>query len=464
MQPVTLSLGSLILSLIASALVLLVAGGAPAIAAEDLRAGRPKVELDSIYDAFGKIKAQYIEPVDDSKLVIGCSQQVQRSLTALLKGPLPHAIEPDPAKAPLDQIREMLTQVKRTYPDTLSDRELTDACLNGMMQQLDQQSAYLDPAAFKDLLPQSARIAGIGVELDAPSAFVRVVRPVAGAPAERAGLRGGDLIVKIDGDSMEGVALRHAINRLRGEPGSTVRLTLVRTGESQPLELEVTREIVRIETVKWTLISDSHLLVRITHFQARTPEDLARALIEALGKHVDLNGFIVDLRDNPGGLLHSCIGVSAAFLPESALVVRTNGRTQTDTMQLYARRRDYLRGAAADPLRGLPVTSKSVPLAIIVNRGSAACSEIVAAAVQDYRRGVVIGEQTLGFGTVQTVFPLKGDVALKLTTSKFFRPAGEPIDKVGVTPDIHIAANDPTQTPGTLDPAIQKAIDVLSAR
>ena len=347
-------------------------------------------------------------------------------------------VESSPPKAALDEIIDSLTRIKQQHPGFGADKKLADACLQGMLAGLDRQSAFLDEEEFKELQVGTPPLGGLGIELGIDADFPKIISPIEGGPADRGGLKTGDIIAKIESSSTKGLLLRDVVKRLRGPVGSTITLTIEREGAAQPLEFVLTREVIRIESVKWRSVAPGYAYIRISQFQQRTPVRLANAIESAYRENQgDLKGLILDLRNNSGGLLPASVGVAAAFLPERWLVVNTDGRTQDSKMQLTANRENYLRDRnAEDYIKKLPPQVKTVPMVILVNRRTASASEIVAAALQDHKRAKILGARTFGEGSIQTIFPLGKNAALRLTTARFFRPSGEPIAAIGITPDV----------------------------
>jgi carboxyl-terminal processing protease len=264
--------------------------------------------------------------------------------------------------------------------------------------------------------------------------FVKVVSPIEDTPAFRAGLKPGDLIIKLDDTPVKGMNLNDAVKRMRGKPKSTIRLTILRKGEAKPFEVTIVRDVIRVQSVKSKMLEPGYGYVRVSQFQEHTGENLVKH-INALYKDGPLKGFILDLRNDPGGLLNGAVGISAAFLPPKATVVSTDGRTEDAKRKYVASPEDYLRGTRDDYLRSLPAQIKTVPMVVLVNGGSASASEIVAGALQDYKRATVIGTQTFGKGSVQTIMPLGNNTAIKLTTARYYTPHGRSIQAKGITPD-----------------------------
>ena len=283
--------------------------------------------------------------------------------------------------------------------------------------------------------------------------FVKVVSPIEDTPAFRAGLKPGDLIIKIDDTPVKGLSLNDAVKRMRGKPKTSIRLTVVRKGDEKPFEVTLQREIIRVQSVKSKLIEPGYAWVRVAQFQEHTGENLVKHL-ENLYKKGPLKGLVLDLRNDPGGLLNGAVGISSAFLQSKALVVSTDGRTEDAKRKFVASPEDYLRGNKDDYLRGLPAGVKTVPMVVLVNAGSASASEIVAGALQDHKRATVMGTQTFGKGSVQTILPLGNSTAIKLTTARYYTPSGRSIQAKGITPDIMV--DDPSAPPRVREADLEK--------
>src|SRR6185295_9262569 len=299
-------------------------------------------------------------------------------------------------------------------------------------------SAYLDQEAFRELqVGTQGEFGGLGIEVGMEDGFVKVVAPIDDTPASRAGVKPGDLIVKLDETSVKGMTLNDAVKRMRGKPATQITLTIVRKGEQKPIVVTLTRAIIKIQSVKSKLLEPGIAYFRVTQFQEHTGETLARS-IETLFKQNQgpMRGLVLDLRNDPGGLLNGAVAISSAFLPSEALVVYTDGRTEDAKMKLFARPEYYLRGSKDDYLKKLPKEMKTLPMVVLVNSGSASASEIVAGALQDHKRAVVMGTQTFGKGSVQTILPLGNGTAIKLTTARYYTPNGRSIQAKGITPDI----------------------------
>ena len=359
---------------------------------------------------------------------------------AMISLHVPALAEKD-AKAglPIDELRtfaEVYSAIKQGYVEPVEDKTMISNAISGMLSNLDPHSAYLDADAFKDLqVGTQGEFGGLGIEVGMEDGLVKVVSPIEDTPAYRAGVKSGDLIFKLDDTPVKGLTLNEAVKKMRGKPKTSIRLSILRKGESKPIEITLVREVIKVQSVKSKLIEPGYGWVRITQFQENTVADLAKALT-ALYKQGPLQGLVLDLRNDPGGLLNSAIGVSAAFLPPDVKIVSTDGRTPDAKQEFLARPQDYLRGTREDPLKSMPIEAKKVPIVVLVNSGSASASEIVAGALQDYKRGVILGTQTFGKGSVQSVVPLPGNSAIKLTTARYYTPEGRSIQAKGIVPDI----------------------------
>ena len=343
---------------------------------------------------------------------------------------------------PVDDLRlfsEVFGRIKSDYVEPVEDRKLLKEAINGMLTGLDPHSAFLDQEAYRDLqVGTQGEFGGLGIEVGTEDGFVKVVAPIEDTPAYRAGVLAGDLIIKLDEVSLKGITLSDAVKRMRGKPNTEVKLTVLRKGEAQPLEFIVKRDVIRVKSVKARMLEPGYGMIRITQFQEHTGENLVVALND-LYKQAggDMKGMVLDLRGNPGGLLNSAVAVSAAFLPKNALVVYTDGRTEDAKMRLTATKENYIRGAfKEDYLTKVPAGAKTVPLVVLVNGASASASEIVAGALQDHQRATVVGVQTFGKGSVQTILPLPNNQAVKLTTARYYTPGGRSIQAKGIAADI----------------------------
>ena len=342
---------------------------------------------------------------------------------------------------PIDELRaftEVFGRIKNDYVETVDDKKLIKEAINGMLSGLDPHSAYLDADAFKELkVGTQGEFGGLGIEVGMEDGFVKVVAPIEDTPAWRAGLKSGDLIIKLDDTNVKGMTLGEAVKKMRGKPDTDIVLTLIRKGDAKPRVITITRAVIQIQSVKSTLLEPGYSYFRVTQFQEHTGEKLAEAIKKRFAESdTTIKGIILDLRNDPGGLLNSAVSVSAAFLPKDKLVVYTEGRTRNARMKLYAQPNYYLRRGNRDYLADLPQETKSAAMVVLVNGGSASASEIVAGALQDHKRAVIMGTQTFGKGSVQTILPMGNETAIKLTTARYFTPNGRSIQAKGITPDI----------------------------
>jgi len=346
------------------------------------------------------------------------------------------------APLPIEELRaftEVFGRVKSDYVESVDDKKLITEAINGMLTGLDPHSAYLDQEAFRELqVGTQGEFGGLGIEVGMEDGFVKVVAPIDDTPAARAGLKPGDLIVKLDDTSVKGMTLTEAVKRMRGRPNTQITLTVVRKGETKPIVVTLTRAVIKIQSVKSKLLEPGYAYFRVSQFQEQTGENLARAVERQFKENPGaMKGIVLDLRNDPGGLLNGAVAVSAAFLPAGSLVVYTDGRTEDSKMKLNARPEDYLRGRMKEDYnRRLPADAKTVPMVVLVNAGSASASEIVAGALQDHKRAVIMGQPTFGKGSVQTILPLGNNTAIKLTTARYYTPNGRSIQAKGIMPDI----------------------------
>ncbi|OIO79546.1 MAG: peptidase S41 [Gallionellaceae bacterium CG1_02_56_997] len=343
---------------------------------------------------------------------------------------------------PVEELRaftEVFGHIKSNYVEPVTDKKLFVGAINGMLNGLDPHSAYLDEDAFKDLkVGTQGEFGGLGIEVGMEDGLVKVISPIEDTPAYQAGVKSGDIIIKLDDSLVKGMSLNDAVKHMRGKPGSKIILTIIRKNESKPLSITVVRAVIKVKSVKTKLLEAGYGFVRITQFQEHTGENLASALENLVKENKgELKGLVLDLRNNPGGLLDGAVAVSAAFLAKDALVVYTDGRTEDAKMHLTASPEYYLRGSNGnDYIKNIPASIKNVPLVVLVNGGSASASEIVAGALQDHKRAVLMGTQTFGKGSVQTVLPLGNNTAIKLTTARYYTPNGRSIQAKGIVPDI----------------------------
>ncbi|MDR2112236.1 MAG: S41 family peptidase [Candidatus Accumulibacter sp.] len=340
---------------------------------------------------------------------------------------------------PVEELRtfaEIFNAIKRGYVEPVEDKKLITHAISGMLSNLDPHSSYLDAEAFKDLQTTTqGEFGGLGIEVGMEDGLVKVISPIEDTPADKAGVKAGDLIFKLDDKLVKGMTLNDAVKRMRGKPKTQIKLSILRKGEAQPIEITLTREIIKVQSVKSKLVDEHYGYLRITSFQENTAPSVVKHLND-LYKPGSLKGLVLDLRNDPGGLLNSAIGVSAAFLPYGTLVTSTDGRVPDAKHQYYVNPEDYLRGDKKDFIRGIPVETLKVPMVVLINGGSASASEIVAGALQDHKRAVIMGTTSFGKGSVQTIIPLPGSTAIKLTTARYFTPSGRSIQAKGIVPDI----------------------------
>lgn len=374
-------------------------------------------------------------------VIAGVLISLNFSAIANKDGPTPAAATPQPL--PVEELRaftEVFGRIKSDYVESVEDKKLIREAINGMLLGLDPHSQYLDEDTFKELRESTqGEFGGLGLEVGMEDGFVKVISPIEDTPAYRAGMKAGDLIMMLDDTNVRGLSLNDAVKRMRGKPNSNIKLTVLRKGEAKPLTFTLTRAVIKIQSVKNKLLDNGYGYVRITQFQEHSTADLGKAL-EGLYKQnkAPLKGIVLDLRNDPGGLLDAAVGVSAAFLPSNTLVVYTDGRIADSKMRKFTNKEDYVRGIKEDPLGNLPKEVKTVPMVVLVNGGSASASEIVAGALQDHKRAIVVGTQTFGKGSVQSVLPLSATSAIKLTTARYYTPNGRSIQAKGITPDVEV--------------------------
>jgi carboxyl-terminal processing protease len=343
---------------------------------------------------------------------------------------------------PLDELRtfaEVYGKIKSDYVETVEDKKLINQAINGMLTGLDPHSSFLDVDGFKDLQAGTqGEFGGLGIEVGMEDGLVKVVSPIEDSPAFKAGVKSGDLIMQLDEKLVKGMSLNDAVKIMRGKPNTSIKLTILRKSENKPLYITLVRAIIKTQSVKYKLPEPGYAYLRVTQFQEHSGEDLAKA-IKALREQNKgpLKGLVLDLRNNPGGLITAAVGISAAFVPKDALVVYTEGRTEDAKMRLTANPASYARGGeSADFLKDLPDDIKTLPMVVLINGGSASASEIVAGALQDHKRAVIMGTQSFGKGSVQTILPMNNGTAIKLTTARYFTPNGRSIQAKGIVPDI----------------------------
>ena len=360
--------------------------------------------------------------------------------------------EPEPL--PIEDLRaftEIFGKIKSDYVEPVEDKKLITEAINGMLAGLDPHSSYLDAEAFKELqVGTQGEFGGLGIEVGMEDGFVKVVSPIEDTPAYKAGVKSGDLVIKLDDTPVKGMTLNDAVKRMRGKPGSNIILTIVRKGEVKPLTITITRAVIKIKSVKYKLVEPGYGYVRVTQFQEHSGDNLVAALKDLDGQNKGaLKGLVLDLRNDPGGLLNTAVSVAGSFLKSGELVVYTDGRTEDAKMRLTNARENYLRMGESDYMKDLPAWAKTVPLVVLVNGGSASASEIVAGALQDHKRALIVGTQSFGKGSVQTILPLNNGTAIKLTTARYYTPGGRSIQAKGITPDIVVEEGTVTAGDGT---------------
>ena len=346
------------------------------------------------------------------------------------------------APLPLEEMQQLAAvfgMVKTDYVEVTDEKKLISDAISGMVSGLDPHSVYFDKTSFKEFREgTTGKFVGVGIEIGMEDGLVKIVSPIEGSPAFRAGLKTGDLITKIDDTFVKGLTMDQAVKRMRGEPSTKVSLTIFRKDENRSFPVTITREEIRVQSVRAKLIEPGYGWVRVSQFQDRTVEDFALKVAALYKEDPKLKGLVLDLRNDPGGLLEGAIAISAAFLPANVTVVSTNGQLPESKQIFKARVEDYTRRFGSDPLAKLPAALKKVPLVVLVNEGSASASEIVAGALQDHKRATILGAQTFGKGSVQTVRQLTADTALKITTARYYTPSGRSIQATGIVPDVMV--------------------------
>ena len=328
---------------------------------------------------------------------------------------------------PFQELRtftDVLDRIKQDYVEEVEDKTLLNNAIRGMLSGLDPHSAYLDQDDFKDLQAgTSGEFGGLGIEVGMEDGFIKVIAPIDDTPAQQAGIKAGDLIIRLDETPVKGMTLSEAVKIMRGKPKTEITLTIIREGEDKPLKISIVRDIIRVKSIKSRLLEPGFGYLRVTQFQARTALNLKEDLNELQKQNeAPIKGLILDLRNNPGGVLNAAVEVSDVFL-DGGLVVYTEGRGEGAKQRFQATPGDTLQGA---------------PVVVLVNGGSASASEIVAGALQDHQRAIIMGEQTFGKGSVQTILPLSNGTALKLTTARYYTPKGRSIQAEGIEPDIKL--------------------------
>ncbi|MEC7433445.1 MAG: S41 family peptidase [Pseudomonadota bacterium] len=354
--------------------------------------------------------------------------QTQQILDSIQSGERVELKLPDPEEQlPLEDLRkftEVFSRIKDAYVEDVSDTQLLESAIKGMLSDLDPHSTYLAPKDYEELEEStSGEFGGLGIEVGMENGFVKVISPIDDTPAQKAGVQAGDLIIKLDEKPVKGMSLEEAVNLMRDKPGTVLTLTIMREGESAPIEIDVTRDVIKVTSVKSRMIDNGYGYVRVTQFQAETGRQFLKALSDLEDEHGnDLDGLIIDLRNNPGGVLQAAVETADALLDEG-LIVYTEGRIQSSRLRFSAKPGDVMAGT---------------PIVVLINGGSASASEILAGALQDHERAVVMGTQSFGKGSVQTVIPLDETHAIKMTTARYFTPDGRSIQATGIKPDIEV--------------------------
>jgi carboxyl-terminal processing protease len=322
----------------------------------------------------------------------------------------------------IDLFGEVLEKINREYIDEINQSESMDSAINGLLQSLDPYSSYMSPEILEEMQTEtSGEFGGLGIEVSMEAGVVKVISPIDDTPASKAGLKAGDYIVKINDTQVQGKSLSEAVDLMRGPVGSSIELTVRRRGEKKALTFNITREIIEIQSVKSELIEENIGYIRLTSFNENSSDQIEKQ-IKKLKKNKNLNSFILDLRNNPGGLLNQAIRISDFFL-ENGEIVSTKSRKKSDNRKWFAKKGDITDGKT---------------LLVLINYGSASASEIVAGALKDHKRAIVIGENSYGKGSVQSIIPLKNRGAIRLTVAKYYLPSGKSISEVGVRPDIEV--------------------------
>lgn len=348
------------------------------------------------------------------------------------------ASEEPEGKLPLEELRtfaDVFNHIRMSYVEEVDDKTLLEYAISGMLSGLDPHSSYLDSRSFKDLqVSTTGEFGGLGLEVGMENGFVKVISPIDGTPAEKAGIESGDLIIRLDGKAVKGMSLSEAVGVMRGPRGSKIELTIVREGMHQPFDVVLTRDIIKVVSVRSRILEEGYGYIRVAQFQDKTGSEFVMALNKLKKKGSKLNGLIIDLRNNPGGTLHSSVEVADAVL-DGGLIVYTQGRLESAHSEFSATPGDLTNGT---------------PIVVLINGGSASASEIVAGALQDHRRAVIMGTDSFGKGSVQTVVPLSKNRAIKLTTARYYTPKGRSIQAQGIVPDITVErAKIETITTGT---------------
>lgn len=383
--------------------------------------------IQRVRQAIDQIEENYVERPDHGALISACRKAADEKVTPLGNS------DTLPASDDLSQLEAVLAKIR--WHDV---NATVDACVQGMVRTLDRLSSYLDQGDVADLQPGAGLAGGIGIELaTSGDNGIRVVRPIEGGPAARAGVVRGDLIATVNDTDVRGRSLMEVIRMLRGALGSSATITIVRTGQPEPMRFTLKRELVVIESVYGRLLGAGIGYVAVTGFQEATPVRLARVMTDLRRENGGtISAVLLDLRWSPGGLLNSAVAVSAAFLPRGRHVAELKGRTKDSTISLRAEPQFYIRSGRNDPFASLPPETRSVPMVVLIGPQTASGAEIVASALQDHRRAILVGARSFGVGTVQSIIPLQSSTALKLTTSRVYKPSGETFDGKGIQPDV----------------------------
>ncbi|MDK4696796.1 S41 family peptidase [Kingella negevensis] len=346
----------------------------------------------------------------------------------------------------LESMAQVYAQIKANYVRDEPDEKLLENAMKGMVSGLDPHSEYLDKKAYESMKEATTgEFGGLGMEIGAEDGFVKVIAPIEDTPAERAGVKSGDYIVKINSESTRGLSVNEAVKKMRGKPNTKITLTLSRKGASKPIEVQLTRAIIKVKSVRAHLLDGGYGYIRVTQFQAPTVDNVVQAVNDLTKENGGaLKGIVLDLRDDPGGLLNGAVGVSSVFLPKDNVIVRTKGRGDKIISALKNTPEDYIVKSGTDPLSKLPSEIKTVLVTVLINSGSASASEIVAGALQDHKRAVIVGTRSYGKGSVQTLIPISKETAVKFTTALYYTPNDRSIQAVGIVPDVEVV--DKTRT------------------
>jgi carboxyl-terminal processing protease len=346
------------------------------------------------------------------------------------------------APLPLEELQQLAAvfgMIKSDYVEPVDEKKLITDAISGMVSSLDPHSQFFDKKSFKEFKEgTSGKFVGVGIEITQEDGLVKVVSPIEGSPAFRAGLKPNDLITKIDETAVKGLTLNEAVKRMRGEPATKVMLTIYRKDENRTFPVTIIREEIKQQSVRGKLVEPGYAWVRLNQFQERTVDDFVKKVNEIYHQDPNIKGFVLDLRNDPGGLLNAAVAISSAFLPSDVTVVSTNGQTAESKQTLKASLEDFRGVPGAEAISTLPKDLKRVPLIVLVNEGSASASEIVAGALQDHKRATLMGSQTFGKGSVQTFRALGPDTGLKITTSRYYTPSGRSIQAKGIVPDVMV--------------------------